>query len=352
MRVSSIPCLNHSLLPGSEARDPKLLSLIRNNSCTLQPISGKLYQYFSLKWTYLTFLCVFEIGSLICATSVSSEMLIVGRAVAGMGAAGLFSGGLVIVSNSISPRQRPSKSIPDRSFPFQPFSIIYSSETLIQLSSVYTGCIASMFGLSSVVGPILGGVFTQHLSWRWCFYINLPLGLITFLTIVTFFHPYSRPTTQLTLAQKLPHLDLPGLLLFIPAVVMLLLAVQWGGNKHAWRSATVIGLIIGFAGLMGCFAYWQWRQGEDASITFRIARQRSVWSAVMLSFFGMGSIQLIAYYLPMYFQVIKGNTPVQSGIRFLPTVLGNLVSSIVTGGLGMCSYKVCFGCGTLKANLS
>jgi hypothetical protein len=116
---------------------------------------------------------------------------------------------------------------------------------------------------------------------------------------------------------------------------MLLLAVQWGGNKHAWKSATVIGLIIGFAGLMACFVYWQWRQGEEASIPLRIAAQRSVYSSVLMSCFGMGSIELIRYYLPIYFQVIKGDTPLVSGIRFLPTVLGNLVSSIITGGLGM-----------------
>ena len=86
---------------------------------------------------------------------------------------------------------------------------------------------------------------------------------------------------------------------------------------------------------MTCFVWWQWRQGEDASIPWRVAGQRSVYSSVLMSFFGLGSVQLIAYYLPMYFQVIKGNTPVQSGIRFLATVLGNLVSSILTGGLGM-----------------
>lgn len=78
--------------------------------CALQPLSGKLFQYFSLKWTYLVFVAVFELGSLICATAVSSKMLIVGRAVAGMGSAGLFSGGLVILGHSITPRQRPSES--------------------------------------------------------------------------------------------------------------------------------------------------------------------------------------------------------------------------------------------------
>ncbi|KUJ19995.1 major facilitator superfamily transporter [Mollisia scopiformis] len=273
--------------------------------CALQPLSGKLFQYFSLKWTYLAFVFVFELGSLLCATAVSSKMLIVGRAVAGMGAAGLFSGGLIILGHSITPRERP----------------------------LYTGLIASMFGISSIFGPILGGVFTQRLSWRWCFYINLPLGAVTLFVILLVFRPAERPETKLPFREKMSHLDLPGLMLFIPAVVMLLLAVQWGGNKYAWKSSTIIGLFVGFGLTIILFAAWQWRQQDEASIPPRIIGQRSILSAMAIVFLGMGSVQLISYYLPMYFQVIKGASPVHSGIRFLPTVLANFTSSILTGGL-------------------
>ncbi|KAE8450205.1 hypothetical protein EG329_006986 [Mollisiaceae sp. DMI_Dod_QoI] len=273
--------------------------------CALQPLSGKLFQYFSLKWTYLVFVAVFELGSLICATAVSSKMLIVGRAVAGMGSAGLFSGGLVILGHSITPRQRP----------------------------IYTGLIASMFGISNIFGPILGGVFTQHLSWRWCFYINLPLGAVTIVVLLFVFNPAERPETKLPLTEKIKHLDLPGLLFFIPSVIMLLLAVQWGGTKYAWKSATVVGLFIGFGLTMLLFAAWQWRQQDEASIPPRIIGQRSILSAIAIVFLGMGSVQLIAYYIPMYFQVIQGASPVHSGIRFLPSVLSNFVMSILAGAL-------------------
>ena len=116
---------------------------------------------------------------------------------------------------------------------------------------------------------------------------------------------------------------------------MLLLAVQWGGNRNPWKSATTIGLIVGFVVMTSIFAVWEWHQQDEASIPPRIMGQRSVYSAAAIVFFGLGSVQILGYYLPMWFQVIKGVSPVGSGIRFLPMVLGNFVGAILFGGLGM-----------------
>lgn len=109
---------------------------------SLQPSFGKIYTYFNIKWTYILALTIFELGSILCAAAQSSTMLIVGRAVAGAGAAALFSGAMTIIAYSVSLRKRP----------------------------IYIGVLSSMFGISSVVGPILGGVFTDRLTWRWCFW--------------------------------------------------------------------------------------------------------------------------------------------------------------------------------------
>jgi hypothetical protein len=109
---------------------------------SLQPSFGKIYTYFNVKWTYIFALTVFELGSILCAAATSSTMLIVGRAVAGAGAAALFSGGMTIIAYSVPLRRRP----------------------------VYIGFLSSMFGISSVIGPILGGAFTDRLTWRWCFW--------------------------------------------------------------------------------------------------------------------------------------------------------------------------------------
>lgn len=109
---------------------------------SLQPSFGKIYTYFNVKWTYILALAIFELGSVLCAAATSSTMLIVGRAVAGAGAAGLFSGGMTIIAYSVPLRKRP----------------------------IYIGFLSSMFGISSVIGPILGGAFTDRLTWRWCFW--------------------------------------------------------------------------------------------------------------------------------------------------------------------------------------
>lgn len=158
---------------------------------------------------------------------------------------------------------------------------------------------------------------------------------MTAVTLTIFFHPNEGKRTKLPFVQKIKHLDLPGLGLFVPGVVMLLLALQWGGKRNPWKSATIIGLIIGFVIMICLFAVWEWNQQNEASIPPRIMGQRSVYSAAVIVFFGLGSVQIIGYYIPMWFQVIKGVSPVGSGIRFLPLVLGNFVGSILFGGLGM-----------------
>ncbi|KAH8799180.1 major facilitator superfamily domain-containing protein [Xylogone sp. PMI_703] len=273
--------------------------------CALQPTAGKIFQYFSLKWSYLIFLGLFELGSLLCGVAVSSNMLIVGRAVAGLGASGLFSGALTIIAHTVPLETRP----------------------------IFIGIVASSSQIANVLGPLVGGALTQHTTWRWCFYINLPCGAVTASILFFFFHPPKRVRSSMSLREKLGRVDIPGLAIFVPGILMLLLAIEWGGSKYAWHSATIIGLLCGSAGTLAVFMAWQWHQQSEASIPPKIFLQRTVFTSSLSSLFTFGSIQIGIYYLPIWFQVIKDASPTKSGVMFLPTVISCLIFTLVAGGL-------------------
>jgi MFS family permease len=227
-------------------------------TCAFQLIFGKLYTFYSIKWTYLSALFIFELGSLICGVAPSSIALIVGRAVAGLGSAGIFSGAILIVAHTVPLRQRPT----------------------------YTGLIGGMYGIASVAGPLMGGAFTDNpkLTWRWCFYINLPFGLVTTRFIVFFFtSPRRTRTAALTFSQKLAQMDLLGSFFFLPGVVCLLLALQWGGTKYHWGNGRIIALLVLSFCLITAFVLVQaWRQ-EKATVPPRIFKNRNIWGC---AFFG------------------------------------------------------------------
>jgi MFS family permease len=206
-------------------------------------------------------LVLFELGSVICAAAKDSVMLIVGRAVAGAGASALFSGAMTIVGFSVPLKKRP----------------------------IYIASISSMFGIASVVGPLLGGVFTDRISWRWCFWINLPFGGIALATVGFFFKPPQRKASNLTTKEKILEIDLVGAAFLICGIVCLLLALQWGGTTYPWHDSKVWGCLLGFGLLIIIFIAQQFRRGERATIPPRIIGQKTVLFACLYScFMSMG----------------------------------------------------------------
>lgn len=275
--------------------------------CSFQLIYGKIYTFYSLKWTFLSAIAIFELGSLICGVAPTSEVLIIGRAIAGLGCAGIFSGALIIIAHSVPLRKRP----------------------------IYTGLIGAMYGIASVAGPLMGGAFTDHATWRWCFYINLPIGAVAVIVIVLFFTPPNRAKAdKLSNSDKLKEFDLIGTAILLPGIVSLLLALQWGGSKHKWGSPTIIGLIVCAAVLLASFMGVQFWRGEKATIPPRILKQRSIAFGSVVSFSVGSAFMLLVFYLPIWFQAIKGVSATQSGIRNLPLILGVTIFSIV-GGVGV-----------------
>ena len=232
-------------------------------------------------------------------------MLIVGRAVAGAGASALFSGGMNIIGFTVPIRTRP----------------------------IYIAALSSMFGIASVVGPLLGGALTDKASWRWCFWINLPLGAVAFFTVLLFFKPPPRKVNNLTLRQKVAEIDILGAFLLICAVVCLLLALQWGGTTYPWRDSKIYGLLIGFGLIILLFIYVQFWRGDKATIPPRILLgQRTILVGSIFTVLFSMALYTHIYYLPFYFQAVKGTTAEGSGIRTIPYLVSITLSSIVIGG--------------------
>ena len=172
---------------------------------------------------------------------------------------------------------------------------------------------------------------TTNVSWRWCFYINLPVGAVILIALALFFKPPIRASDKAPLRKKILKIDVIGCVMFIPTVVMALLALQWGGHQHPWKSATVIGLFCGFAGLGTIFLVWEYRKGDDAMIPFSIVFHRSIFLSCLFSTFMFGAYIVNIYYIPEWFQVIKGVSPLHSGVRTLSVVVSQIVSATISG---------------------
>lgn len=140
---------------------------------------------------------------------------------------------------------------------------------------------------------------------------------------------------KLTLQETLERLDLIGFMLFAPAAVQVLLALQWGGSRDPWSSATVIGLFCGAAGTFAVFLTWEYRKGDAAMIPLSMIGSKVIATSCLVTFFFFGSMLITSYYLPIYFQAVRDATPTLSGVYMLPAILSQIVLAILSGFLGM-----------------
>ncbi|KAL5480187.1 hypothetical protein ACEPAI_1457 [Sanghuangporus weigelae] len=271
---------------------------------SLQPLFGKVYTYFDVKWVYLSALVVFEVGSIICAAATSSAMLIIGRAVAGVGASALFSGSLTIIGFSVP----------------------------LSKMAFYIAVLTSMYGIASVIGPVLGGALTDKLSWRWCFWINLPFGAVAFFAVMLLFTTPHREDSNLPFRRKLQKMDIPGAIFFISAIICLLLALQQGGTTYPWGDSRIWGLFLGFGLIIIVFIVIQYIRGNEATLPRRVVMQRSVLAGSLYTILFSMAFFTHIFFLPFYFQAVKGTTAEKSGICSIPYLVSVSLASVISAG--------------------
>ncbi|KAF2093560.1 putative major facilitator superfamily transporter [Rhizodiscina lignyota] len=262
---------------------------------------GKLSDIFGRKPILLVANFVFFIGSLVAALAINIGMLIVARAIQGVGAGGLLTLVNICIGDIFSPRSR----------------------------GTYYGIISAVWALASAVGPLIGGAFTQNISWRWCFYINLPCDGLAFIIILVFLNNLHTPQTPLW--DGLKAIDWLGSLCITGGTVMFLLGLDFGGVSFSWDSATVICLMVFGLSLSVLFLFVQWKLAAYPIIPMRIFSNMHNIGCLLVSFFhgfvSMGG----AYYLPLFFQASRGATPILSGVYTLATVLSMSFMSVATG---------------------
>ena len=268
------------------------------------PLIGKIYRHYDPKWVFIATFLLFEIGSLTCASAENSVTFILGRAIAGLGNGGTFTGMMTIMVYIIPLHKRP----------------MYQAVGGLSMS------------ITSVLGPLIGGAFSTNVSWRWCFYINLCVGL-PFVTYLTFFLklPNMPKRERIPVMEQFRKLDPTGTIVFIGGVSSLLLAVQWGGITYPWNDGRIISLFVVFGVTLAIFVWIEHRVGDDASMPLRIITQRTVALATIYAALIGGSVTSMIYYIPLWFQAVQGVSAVKSGIRTIPMMLAMILSALLAG---------------------
>ncbi|MGY5106982.1 MDR family MFS transporter, partial [Streptomyces sp. 900105245] len=258
------------------------------------PIWGKIGDMYGRKGAFLTSIVIFLLGSVLSGMAQDMGQLIGFRAVQGLGAGGLMVGVMAIIGDLIPPRERGK----------------------------YQGMMAGVMALAMIGGPLVGGTLTDHLGWRWAFYINVPLGIVALVAITAVLHlPKKRAAHSI---------DYFGAALLTVGITSIVLVTTWGGTEYAWDSAVIMELIgIGVAALVG-FVFWQTKAAEPI-VPLHIFRNRNFTLMSVIGFITGFVMFGAVLFLPLYQQSVQGASATNSGLLLLPMLLAMMVVSLIAG---------------------
>ena len=260
------------------------------------PIFGKLSDMYGRKRFFIFGIIVFMLGSALCGMAQSIVELSLYRAVQGVGAGAMVSIAFTIMFDVVSPKDRGKMM----------------------------GAFGAVFGLSSVLGPLLGGYITDHIEWSWIFYINLPLGFVSLLLIAVFYKESAKHSKQ--------KIDWAGAALLVGAVVCCIFGLELGGKTYAWDSPQIIGLFAGFVALALLLIVVE-RKAAEPIISFRLFRSRLYTTSNLVAMLSGAAYMTAAIFIPIYVQGVLGGSASNSGITLLPMMIGSVVTATLGGML-------------------
>ncbi|KAH6949223.1 major facilitator superfamily domain-containing protein [Fusarium avenaceum] len=266
------------------------------------PIFAQAANIYGRRSLTLIAVCIFTLGSGLCGGAHNTAMMVGGRAVQGLGGGGILTMSEIVVCDMVSIRER----------------------------GMYAGIIGSVWAIAAVVAPVMGGAFAQNISWRWIFYINLPIAGVSLIALGLFLK-LARPPSG-TMKQQMARIDWGGSILLIGSVTSIVLSLSWGGSEHSWSAwQTIVPLIVGLVALAAFFVYQGSPWLKEPTMPLRLFGNRTSSTLLIISFIHSLLLYWICYFLPVYFQAVKEASPTRSAVMLFPIACTSAPAGVAAG---------------------